>query len=89
MSGKSRFVILIPARDPGVTLPLPGVACGNASPPSILVFAGIQLVTAYGGATAISAEVPSSLYAKPGHYPIEILNKDSGLRSPAVYFDVK
>ena len=24
-----------------------------------------------------------------GHYPIEILNKDSCLRSPAVYFDVK
>lgn len=66
-----------------------GVACRNASPSSILVFAGIQLVTAYGGATAISAEVPSSLYAKPGHYPIEILNRDSGLRSPAVYFDVK
>jgi hypothetical protein len=29
------------------------------------------------------------MYAKPGHYPIEILNKDTGLRSPTVYFDVK
>jgi hypothetical protein len=65
------------------------VGCRNASTSSILIWAGTQLPTAYAGATIISAEVPASLYAKPGHYPIEILDTDTGLRSPTVYFDVK
>jgi hypothetical protein len=65
------------------------VGCRNASTSNVLIWAGTQLPTSYGGATIISAEVPASLYAKPGHYPIEILDRDTGLHSPTVYFDVK
>jgi hypothetical protein len=65
------------------------VGCRNASMSSVLIWAGTQLPSAYDGTAMMSAEVPALLYAKPGHYPIEILDKDTGLRSPTVYFDVK
>jgi hypothetical protein len=66
-----------------------GVACHNASSSSFIFWAGTQLVSVYGGPNAMSAEVPRRLYEKPGHYPIEIIDNTTGLRSPAVNFDVK
>ncbi len=66
-----------------------GVACRNASASSVLIWSGTQLVSAYGGPKSMSAEVPPGLYAKPGHYPVKILDKATGLESPSVNFDVK
>jgi hypothetical protein len=66
-----------------------GVGCRNASRASVVVWAGTTLNSAYGGPDAVTAEVPSRLFAKPGHYPIEIFDKDTGLRSAAVDFEVK
>jgi hypothetical protein len=66
-----------------------GVACRNGSQTNVIVWAGTQLDSVYAASTALTAQVPARLYAKPGHYPIEILDKDSGLRSPAVNFEVK
>jgi hypothetical protein len=66
-----------------------GVACHNASSSTVILWAGTQLVSVYGGPNAMSAEVPRRLYEKPGHYPIEIVDNTTGLRSPAVNFDVK
>ena len=66
-----------------------GIACRNASPTSVVLWAGTSLVSAYGGPKFMSAEVPRSLYDKPGRYPIEIVDQAIGLRSPPVYFDVK
>ena len=65
------------------------VGARNASRSTVIVWAGKELSTVYGGATTISAEVPAQLYSRPGHYPIEIINREVNLRSPVAYFDVK
>jgi hypothetical protein len=66
-----------------------GVASRNASSSSFIFWAGTELVSIYGGPKVMSAEVPHRLYEKPGHYPIEIVDKATGLRSPPVNFVVK
>lgn len=65
-----------------------GVACRNATPRHVIVFAGERLVTAFGSSREMSASIPRRLYQKPGRYPVELLDLDTGARSSPVYFQV-
>jgi hypothetical protein len=65
------------------------IACRNGTPSSAIVWAGTVLDSAYGGPNSVTAEVPARLFGKPGHYAIEIWDKDSGLKSAPADFEVK
>jgi hypothetical protein len=50
------------------------VSCEQATPGTVIVFAGTMLTTAYGNQRLLSAFVPPELYSRPGHYPVYLLN---------------
>jgi hypothetical protein len=51
------------------------VICTNATPDTTIVFGMTPLTTFYGGSTWLSAIVPPDLYARPGRYPIYLVNR--------------
>jgi hypothetical protein len=66
-----------------------GVQCKNASQSSVIHWNGTPLASAFGGADAVSGLVSPRLYAKPGKYKIDVLDRETGMRSAPVEFEVK
>jgi GT2 family glycosyltransferase len=50
------------------------VKCERANPATVIVFDGVMLNTSYGGPEFLTALVGPELYAKPGSYPVYLLN---------------
>ncbi|MBC7928504.1 MAG: glycosyltransferase [Bryobacteraceae bacterium] len=50
------------------------VECSHATPDTIVLWSGTPLITAYGGPTLLTANVPASLYASSARVRITLLN---------------
>ncbi|MGE0432290.1 MAG: hypothetical protein AB7S36_08520, partial [Planctomycetota bacterium] len=51
------------------------VVCRGATPGTVVVMNGIELVTTFGGPTLVTALVPADLYRLAGHYPVVLRNR--------------
>jgi hypothetical protein len=66
-----------------------GTVCRNASRTTVIVWQGTELNSVYAGPSLLTALVPGRLYKNPGRYAIELWDKETGLRSAPIDFQVK
>jgi hypothetical protein len=61
----------------------------NMNPAVVVLFNGVQLETAYGNATWVSAFVPKKYYQAPGEVKVSLLDTKTNVKSNSLNFKVE